>query len=168
MLMKRCAVSAALVFLLLAAGYGLGREWRPLSEDGIHDPDNPSIALLQDPVEALNRLPADSAGNGVNWIRALRDGYIRPRSTLSGTSEVETLDTDILMRTSGGIPRVLFPHKAHTEWLDCSSCHEHLFLSQTGANQVTMGRILEGEFCGTCHGAVAFPLTECNRCHSVP
>jgi hypothetical protein len=24
-----------------------------------------------------------------------------------------------------------------------------------------------GEHCGRCHGAVAFPLTECTRCHSV-
>jgi hypothetical protein len=27
--------------------------------------------------------------------------------------------------------------------------------------------VLSGEKCGLCHGAVAFPLTECNRCHSV-
>ena len=27
--------------------------------------------------------------------------------------------------------------------------------------------ILAGEKCGLCHGAVAFPLTECLRCHSV-
>ena len=27
--------------------------------------------------------------------------------------------------------------------------------------------ILQGEKCGLCHGAVAFPLTECLRCHSV-
>jgi hypothetical protein len=28
--------------------------------------------------------------------------------------------------------------------------------------------ILEGEQCGQCHGAVAFPLTECTRCHAIP
>jgi hypothetical protein len=30
-----------------------------------------------------------------------------------------------------------------------------------------MQKILDGEQCGVCHGAVAFPLTECRRCHSV-
>jgi hypothetical protein len=30
-----------------------------------------------------------------------------------------------------------------------------------------MNQILHGEQCGLCHGAVSFPLTECNRCHSV-
>ena len=28
-------------------------------------------------------------------------------------------------------------------------------------------KILQGEYCGQCHGAVAFPLTQCLRCHSV-
>jgi hypothetical protein len=25
-----------------------------------------------------------------------------------------------------------------------------------------------GEQCGVCHGAVAFPLTVCGRCHNTP
>jgi hypothetical protein len=29
-----------------------------------------------------------------------------------------------------------------------------------------MLHILEGKQCGQCHGAVAFPLTECARCHN--
>ena len=29
-----------------------------------------------------------------------------------------------------------------------------------------MGNILDGEYCGICHGAVSFPLTECDRCHN--
>jgi ribosomal protein L40E len=33
---------------------------------------------------------------------------------------------------------------------------------------MSMFAILQGEFCGRCHGAVSFPLTECRRCHSVP
>jgi hypothetical protein len=42
-----------------------------------------------------------------------------------------------------------------------------LFRSVRDGNAISMERILEGEFCGVCHGAVSFPLTECNRCHSV-
>jgi len=161
-------LTACLVLFLVASGPSHAGPGQTLKEDGIHDPDNPAIGYLQDPVEAFNRLPSDSAGNRVDWIRALRDGYIRPRSHLKGSGDVEVLDTDILMSTNGGIPRVRFPHKAHTEWLDCGNCHESPFLPEAGANPVTMGRILEGEFCGMCHGAVSFPLTECDRCHSVP
>jgi c(7)-type cytochrome triheme protein len=63
---------------------------------------------------------------------------------------------------------VRFPHRQHTLWLDCSMCHEELFKSKAGANQFSMLAMLNGEQCGRCHGAVSFPLTECNRCHSVP
>jgi c(7)-type cytochrome triheme protein len=146
----------------------LAGDWRPLKSDQLHDPDNPALGLLQNPGDALSRLPADNAGNEVDWIRALENGYIRPRSSLHADGQVEILDSDILMNKTGSIPRVRFPHKPHTQWLDCENCHEKLFKSQAGATPITMGKILEGEYCGVCHGAVAFPLTECNRCHSVP
>ena len=152
--------------LLLATVVHAG-QWQPLMGDGLHDPDNPALKVLQNPSDALSRLPADSAGNKVDWVRALEDGYIRPRSGLKEEKTVKMLDTDIQMNDTGSIPRVLFPHKAHTKWLDCGNCHEHIFKSKAGATPVTMSKILEGEYCGVCHGAVAFPLTECNRCHSV-
>ena len=72
------------------------------------------------------------------------------------------------MEKTGEMPLVLFPHRPHTEWLDCSNCHDKIFVEKVGANQINMFTILSGQHCGQCHGAVAFPLTECNRCHSVP
>jgi c(7)-type cytochrome triheme protein len=66
------------------------------------------------------------------------------------------------------MPAVKFPHRQHTLWLDCSNCHPYPFIDKAGANKLSMQAILNGEQCGLCHGAVAFPLTECNRCHSVP
>ena len=63
---------------------------------------------------------------------------------------------------------VLFPHDIHTAWLECSNCHPKIFAEKAGATPVNMLAILQGEYCGRCHGAVSFPLTECNRCHSVP
>ena len=73
------------------------------------------------------------------------------------------------MRTKfGSMPAVKFPHRQHTLWLDCSNCHNGLFKDKIGANKFSMVAILNGEQCGLCHGAVAFPLTECTRCHSVP
>lgn len=160
-------ILSVLVFLVMSAVTPAG-DWQPLMNDSLHDPENPALQYLQNPGDALGRLPGDNAGNKVDWIRSLENGYIRPRSELRQDTPVRILETDILMNETGSIPRVLFPHKAHTQWLDCDNCHEGIFKSQAGATPITMGKILEGEYCGVCHGAVAFPLTECSRCHSVP
>lgn len=143
-------------------------DWKSLSDDQLHAPESAALGVLQDPGEALKLLPPDTAGNKVDWVGALRGGYIKPRSGLHSDAPVEVLKGDIIMRKTGVLPFVRFPHEAHTEWLDCANCHEEIFKSQAGATPVNMYRILEGEFCGVCHGAVAFPLTECNRCHSEP
>jgi c(7)-type cytochrome triheme protein len=142
--------------------------WKPLAKDGIHDPNSPALAFLQSPAEALSVLPPDTAGNLVDWARALREGYISPRTNILPGTEIKLLELDIIMKQTGDLPFVRFPHLTHTEWLDCSNCHEEMFKSKTGATEFSMLDILEGRFCGRCHGAVSFPLTECNRCHSVP
>jgi len=142
--------------------------WQRLEADGIHDPRNPGLALLQQPAEALAPLPRDSAGNLVDWVRAIESGAIQPRSQLRPETEVRVRDDALIIARYGSMPAVRFPHRAHTLWLDCSNCHDRLFKAQAGANRFSMTAILNGEQCGVCHGAVAFPLTECNRCHSVP
>jgi c(7)-type cytochrome triheme protein len=145
----------------------MAEAWLPLAEDGIHDPGNPVLDLLQEPAEALSQLPPDSAGNRVRWVQALRDGYIQPRTNIHPETKVNLLDQDIIMRNTGSANFVRFPHLVHTEWLDCENCHDEFFARKAGATPMTMLAILSGEYCGRCHGAVAFPLTECNRCHSV-
>lgn len=143
-------------------------EWLPLAKDGVHDPKSPAVKLLQEPGEALSRLVPDAVGNQVRWVHALEKKQIQPREKLSAKTEVRKLDQDILLNLKGGMPVVRFPHRQHTEWLDCANCHDGLFAAQTGGTKISMLKILEGEQCGVCHGAVAFPLTECTRCHSVP
>ena len=152
-----------LAFPLLAADPG----WKPLAEDGLHDPASPAIGVLQEPAEALSLLPPDTAGNRVSWVRALRERYIAPRTNIYPETKIEILDMDIIMDQTGELPLVLFPHKPHTEWLDCANCHDRIFVEKVDANPINMFAILSGEYCGQCHGAVSFPLTECNRCHSV-
>lgn len=156
------------LLLVLTSLSTIAAEWQPLTNDGLHDPNNAGLKWLQNPGAALSRLPADSAGNKVDWIRAFEDGYINPRSGFKNKKPARLLDSEILMNDTGSLPRVLFPHKQHTMWLDCSNCHDKIFKEETGATPITMLKILEGEYCGVCHGAVSFPLTECNRCHSVP
>ncbi len=143
------------------------RKWTPLAADGIHDPRNPALRQLQEPAEALSKLPPDTTGNMVRWVEALDKGVINPRTNIFPETRFELLDQDIILSRSGGLPMVRFPHRQHTLWLDCSICHERLFKAKAGANSLSMLAMLQGEQCGLCHGAVAFPLTECNRCHSV-
>ncbi len=140
----------------------------PLAKDGMHDPANPAIKLLQEPREGLQGMPPDEVGNRVRWVKALEEGKINPRTNILPDTPIRVLNLDILMKRTGEAPMVLFPHKQHTEWLDCSNCHESLFKYKAGSTKdMNMFAILQGEYCGRCHGAVAFPLTECRRCHSV-
>ncbi|HET9651766.1 MAG TPA: c(7)-type cytochrome triheme domain-containing protein [Usitatibacter sp.] len=143
------------------------RSWMLLDKDGLHDPKGPAVRVLQQPGEALKALAPDGAGNQVRWVEALKQGQINPRSKLLATAPVELRDTEIYLNLRGGTPIVKFPHIVHTQWLACSNCHDHIFNREVGTSPIDMRRILQGEQCGLCHGAVAFPLTECNRCHSV-
>lgn len=162
-------ISLSLFFMLLLPQQAVkAEEWTPLTKDGVHDPENEAVKLLQQPAEAFSVLPKDSAGNKVDWVGALRDGYIKPRHHLSVPTEVKILESEILLKDTGEMPFVKFPHRPHTEWLACKNCHDSLFPAKAGATKLNMLDILEGKYCGKCHGAVAFPLTECDRCHSVP
>jgi len=158
---------AAVVAAVVAIAAPLPQSWLPLAEDGIHDPASPAIDVLQQPSAALSTLPPDTAGNKVRWVDALKEGHIAPRTNLLPETEVQVLDLDVLMPRTAEMPMVLFPHRRHTEWLDCKNCHDHIFKREAGATPVNMFKILQGYYCGQCHGAVAFPLTECRRCHSV-
>jgi len=142
--------------------------WLPLAQDELHDPAIAELILMQNPKDVLSKLPRDGGGNQVDWVKALEKGYIKPHTSIRSNTKLKVLDLDILWRNTGEMNMALFPHKQHTEWLACSDCHEWLFKSKAGATKFDMFNILNGEYCGRCHGAVAFPLTECKRCHSVP
>jgi c(7)-type cytochrome triheme protein len=146
-------------------------KWASLAEDGIHDPNGPSLKELQEPREGLFQLPEEGtlgAGNQVRWVHALESGAIKPRrSRTLPETKVEVLDYDVLLDLRGSMRIVRFPHKAHTEWLSCENCHDEIFKRKIGASNIAMYNILNGEQCGRCHGAVSFPVTECKFCHSV-
>ena len=141
--------------------------WLSLAADGVHDPRSPAIGVLQEPREALATLPPDTVGNQVRWMKALDEGHIQPRTNIQPGTRVNLRTTDVLLKNTGEMSMVRFPHRQHTAWLDCVNCHDHLFAQTAGATRINMMLILQGEQCGVCHGAVAFPLTECARCHSV-
>lgn len=139
----------------------------PIEKDGIHDPKNPAVKVLQEPYEAMKNFPRDSQGI-IDWVQVLRQGLIDPRKSLTGEEQMFPVDFDIILKNTGSMPHVRFPHQAHTEWLTCANCHPLIFIPQKGGNPITMSGIIQGKYCGVCHGKVAFPPTmNCGRCHSV-
>jgi c(7)-type cytochrome triheme protein len=164
----RGAVALGLAQVMMAVFTPSAAQWLPLEKDGVHDPRGPGLAQLQQPSEALSMLPRDTAGNLVRWTQALDRGAINPRASLRPEYSMRILDQSLIISKFGSMPAVMFPHLQHTQWLDCGNCHNALFKDKAGANKFSMTAILNGEQCGVCHGAVAFPLTECSRCHSVP
>lgn len=143
-------------------------EWNPPpSKDGIHDPENEGTELLQPPKAAFDSLPTAPSGNRIDWVKALHEGAINPRyDRLDPDAAPVVMDLNIVREVKGSMPNVVYPHKQHTEWLDCSNCHPAIFIPQKGANQISMASILLGQKCGVCHGKVAFPVSECRKCHS--
>ena len=136
-------------------------------QDGIHDPDNEGSHILQPPKEQFTEMPRGKSGNYVDWVKALDDGKIKPRyDRVDPDVKPVIMDLNIVREVKGSMPDVVYPHKQHTQWLDCSNCHPAIFMPQKGANSMSMASIILGESCGVCHGKVAFPVAECRRCHS--
>ena len=140
---------------------------RPPTEDLIHDPSNDGTLALQPPLTAFSGMPRSHAGNRVDWVKSLAEGKIAPRADrIDANAKAAVMDLNIVREVKGSMPDVVYPHKQHTEWLDCSNCHPAIFKPQKGANQISMAGILLGQACGVCHGKVAFPVSECRLCHS--
>lgn len=66
------------------------------------------------------------------------------------------------------LPRAQFPHWVHRIRYRCKACHMEVFEPRSGANEITMQAIRDGQKCGVCHnGTTAFAPTmaSCDRCH---
>ena len=139
---------------------------KPLGADGIHDSSSPAFGLLQEPRQAMEDFPKRPNGD-IDWVKALEQGKITPRANVAGDMKMNAIDLDIVMKNTASMPPVLFSHKAHTEWLTCSNCHVGIFLPKAGSNFITMNSIIDGQYCGVCHGTVAFDIRDCDQCHQV-
>ncbi len=120
-----------------------------------------------------SKLPRGRFGNGVDWEKAEEEGLISPVDYVEGVSIRRTSLTAqkdfALSPKLEGMPEIIFSHKKHTVWSGCEGCHPDLFLGvKRGATRYTMVDIFEGKYCGACHATVAFPLTDCQRCHAKP
>jgi len=115
----------------------------------------------------LAPLPKDRFGNGVDWVKAVEKGLIRPASHLIAPQADLSFDKRLLLEAEWhNIPPAVFPHKSHVAVLDCNNCHPDIFnIKKKTTKHFAMVRILQREFCGVCHLTVAFPMDDCKRCH---
>jgi c(7)-type cytochrome triheme protein len=117
-------------------------------------------------------LPRGRFGNGVDWEKAEEDKLINPVDVLEGVSikrsSMGSQKDFALSPKLQGMPEIIFSHKKHTVWNGCELCHPEIFSVKKGNTKYTMVENFDGKFCGACHGSVAFPLTDCQRCHTRP
>ena len=140
---------------------------------GIGDPNKPSseaykIGMMDRPAALAGAgLPKDKFGL-VDWVAVVKQGVINPVGNLEpGKPDIPPFEMDILIKSKGDfVNNVLFPHDSHTYWLSCENCHPAIFAMSKGKNKMSMVEIGKGKWCGKCHGKVAFPLTDCSRCHT--
>ncbi len=142
---------------------------------GVGDPNKPASLSYKKgrgwhpQALSANGLPKDRYGL-IDWARLVRENLIKPRHALkAGVDEMPPLQMDVLIVAKGDfVDDVIYPHEMHTYWLKCEVCHPGIFIPAAGQNNMTMIGIVEGKWCGRCHNKVAFPLTDCSRCHVSP
>lgn len=123
--------------------------------------------------EVTGKFPKERFGNGIDWERTELLGLIRPSDYLEGVSirkqAMPTQKDFALEPRQVKMPEIIFSHQKHTVWNGCAACHPEPFLGVTqGAAKYSMVEIFEGKYCGVCHGTVAFPNIDCQRCHVKP
>jgi c(7)-type cytochrome triheme protein len=129
---------------------------------------NGDISYGKEKFESLSNLPPASLGNGVDWVKAIEDELIKPENYVLEEYKPLQFERDVtIVSPWAGISPIIFPHVVHKKWLDCSNCHPELFnIRIKGTKNLAMKSILNYEFCGVCHGKVAFPPNDnCKRCH---
>jgi len=112
------------------------------------------------------KLPKDAMGN-LDWDAAVRNGLLDLLPAIDpGASAMPPLPLDVPLDPHIPGLEVVFSHETHTYWLSCDGCHPSIFTMEAGTNPITMEKIFQGEYCGRCHGTVAFAADiGCARCH---
>jgi c(7)-type cytochrome triheme protein len=117
------------------------------------------------------KFPKERFGNGIDWDKAESDGSVKLIDLIEDVSvkrKAMVVQKDFTLNAKvAGMPDIIFSHTKHTVWVGCELCHPELFIGvKKGMTKYSMAEIYEGKFCGACHVKVAFPLLDCQRCHT--
>lgn len=115
--------------------------------------------------------PRANFGNKIDWEKAEDEGKVKPVDYLEGISMKRTAlkpqDDFSIKSKLGWMTNVLFSHKKHAIWNGCEVCHPEIFPStKKGTVKYNMLEITWGKYCGVCHDKVAFPIVDCDKCHT--
>ena len=132
-----------------------------------------NVSPLHDFSKVTANFPRERFGNGIDWEKAEDQKLIRPVDFIEGVSfrrkQMEIPKDFELSTKVGGMPEIIFSHKKHTVWNGCEGCHPEIFAGvKKGTTKYSMIENFEGKFCGQCHLNAAFPMTDCQRCHTKP
>ena len=121
--------------------------------------------------EFVKGWPQERLGNRVDWEKAEEQGMITPVDFIEGVSIkreklADQKDFELGAKIEG-MPNIIFSHSKHTIWNGCELCHPEIFIGiKKGLTKYSMVDIYDGKYCGVCHSSVAFPLLDCQRCHT--
>jgi c(7)-type cytochrome triheme protein len=131
---------------------------------------NGDIRAGADRFSELFAFPQDRHGNMIDWTEAWEAGLIDPKNQLTiPPFDNLTFREDLSLESECDkvFEVTIFPHGEHIKWLDCNICHPFLFnIKKKFTTGFNMYMNYKGEFCGSCHLRVAFPLADCKRCHT--
>jgi c(7)-type cytochrome triheme protein len=119
------------------------------------------------------KFPKERFGNGIDWEKAESEGLLKLSDAIEGVSikrKPMAGQKDFTLTSKvAGMPDIIFSHTKHTVWNGCEVCHPEIFVGvKKGMTKYSMAEIYEGKYCGACHVKVAFPLLDCQRCHTKP
>jgi len=122
--------------------------------------------------EFRKQFPPDRFGNGIDWLTSEDENLLTLKDHLEGVSisisKIQEPKEFDLSAKQPNMPDIIFSHKKHTVWNGCELCHPEIFGIKKDSVPYSMEEIFSGEYCGVCHGTVAFPNIDCQRCHTKP
>jgi c(7)-type cytochrome triheme protein len=159
-------ITLCVVVALTLLGYALPGEGQEVARSADQYQGQAGAPRYKSYETLARALPKDAMGNP-DWDAAVRDGLLDPLPAIDpGVPGEPPLLLDVLFDPNVAGLEVVFSHETHTYWLSCDGCHPSITAMQAGGNPITMEKIFNGEYCGRCHGTVAFAVeSDCSRCH---
>ena len=129
-----------------------------------------NVELKYNFYEFRKQFPFDRFGNGIDWIKAEDENLVTLKDYIEGISfrrpKIQNPKEFNLSAKEQNMPDIIFSHKKHTVWNGCELCHPEIFGIKKDSAPYNMEEIFAGKYCGACHGIVAFPIIDCQRCHT--